>query len=163
VKVISVILGSDSDRDVYSDAEDMLNNFQIQFEKRIISAHRTPDILKEYVMDAEKRGVRVFITIAGMSAALPGVVASFTTRPVIGVPVAGKSPLFGLDSLFSIVQMPPGVPVATVSVNGGKNAALLAAEILALNDGDLAKELQSFREEQKNKTIQKDQQFQSNT
>ena len=157
---VAVILGSDSDMKIFEKVSSVLNDFEISFEQRIISAHRTPKILKEYVEDAEKRGVKIFIAIAGMAAALPGVIASLTTVPTIGVPVALNSPVMGFDSIFSILQMPPGVPVATVAVNGGQNAALLAVEILALNDQTLSNKLKSFRESQKQKVRAKDKQFQ---
>jgi 5-(carboxyamino)imidazole ribonucleotide mutase len=157
---VSVILGSDSDVSIYEKVAAVLTDLDITFDKRIISAHRTPDILKEYVTGAQKEGVKVFIAIAGMSAALPGVIASFTTRPVIGVPVALNSSVMGFDSIFSMLQMPPGVPVATVAVNGGKNAGLLAAQILALEDETLSDKLKSFKKAQKENVVMKDQDFQ---
>jgi 5-(carboxyamino)imidazole ribonucleotide mutase len=159
MSVVSIILGSDSDIDVFKKASSVLEEFGIPYERRIISAHRTPEILKDYVEDARSRGVKVFIAMAGMSAALPGVVASLTTLPVIGVPVALNSTLLGFDSLLSMVQMPPGVPVATVAVNGGKNAALLAVEILALSDSELAQKLDAYRAEQQASIIEKDTRF----
>jgi 5-(carboxyamino)imidazole ribonucleotide mutase len=159
LKTVSVILGSDSDRDIYSGIAATLSDFGILHEKRIISAHRTPDILKKYIAEAEKKGIRIFIAVAGMAAALPGVIASFTTLPVIGVPVAHSSPVMGMDSLLSMVQMPPGVPVATVALNGGKNAAILAVEILALSDEGLAKKVKELREKQRQKVIEKDTTF----
>ncbi len=157
---VAVILGSDSDIEIYEKISAVLTDFDIPFDKRIISAHRTPDVLKEYVTDAQKNGVKVFIAIAGMAAALPGVIASFTTRPVIGVPVALKSSVMAFDSVFSMLQMPPGVPVATVAVNGGMNAGLLAAEILALEDKAISDKLLSFKQAQKEKVVMKDQDFQ---
>jgi 5-(carboxyamino)imidazole ribonucleotide mutase len=160
---VAVILGSDSDAEVFDKVSAVLSDFEISFDQRIISAHRTPDMLKKYVTDAQKNGVKVFIAIAGMAAALPGVIASFTTRPVIGVPVALKSPVMAFDSIFSMLQMPPGVPVATVAVNGGMNAGLLAAEILALEDKDLSDKLLSFKKAQKEKVVMKDQDFQMRT
>jgi 5-(carboxyamino)imidazole ribonucleotide mutase len=159
VSAISIILGSNSDIEVFDGASSILKDFGIPFEKRIISAHRTPDLLKDYVTEAEKRGVMVFIAIAGMAAALPGVVASYTTLPVIGVPVALNSPAMGLDALFSVVQMPPGIPVATVALNGGRNAAILAAEILALTDQGIGDKLKDFREKQRRSIVQKDTAF----
>ncbi len=156
---VSVILGSDSDRDIYSGIASTLNGFGIPHEKRIISAHRTPDILEKYVAEAEKKGIRIFIAVAGMAAALPGVIASLTTLPVIGVPVAHSSPVMGMDSLLSMVQMPPGVPVATVALNGGRNAAIVAAEILALSDEYLARKVKELREAQRQKVIEKDNAF----
>ena len=112
------------------------------------------------MQDAEGRGIKVFIAIAGMAAALPGVIASFTILPVIGVPVAQKSPLMGFDSLFSMVQMPPGVPVASVAINGGKNAALLAVQIIALSDAKVSEKLKSYREELRASVHLKDQRLQ---
>ena len=156
---VSVILGSDSDRDIYSGIASTLNDFGIPHEKRIISAHRTPDILEKYVAEAEKKGIRIFIAVAGMAAALPGVIASLTTLPVIGVPVAHSSPVMGMDSLLSMVQMPPGVPVATVALNGGKNAAILAAEILAFSDESLSRKVKELREMQRQRVIEKDNAF----
>lgn len=156
---VSVILGSDSDRDIYSGIAATLNDFGIPHEKRIISAHRTPDILEKYIAEAEKRGIRIFIAVAGMAAALPGVIASLTTLPVIGVPVAHSSPVMGMDSLLSMVQMPPGVPVATVALNGGKNAAILAAEILAFSDESLSRKVKELREMQRQRVIEKDNAF----
>jgi 5-(carboxyamino)imidazole ribonucleotide mutase len=160
VNIISVILGSDSDIEIYKDVASVLKDFDIPFEKRIISAHRTPDELREYVGGAEQRGIKVFITIAGMAAALPGVVASFTTLPVIGVPVALRSPVMGFDSLFSMLQMPPGIPVATVAINGGKNAALLAAQILGNSNPSISEQLKSYREDLRKRVHIKNQKFQ---
>ena len=156
---ISVILGSDSDKDVYSGIASTLNDLGLSHEKRIISAHRTPDILKAYVAEAEAKGISIFIAVAGMAAALPGVIASFTTCPVIGVPVVSVSSAMGMDSLFSMVQMPPGVPVATVALGGGRNAAILAAEILSLSDTELAEKLKPAREKQRQNLIDKDTAF----
>jgi 5-(carboxyamino)imidazole ribonucleotide mutase len=160
MKRVSVILGSDSDLDICADAVAVLDELRIHHEKRILSAHRTPDELASYVRSAEKNGVLVFIAIAGMAAALPGVVAACTTLPVIGVPVAGKSSVMGFDSLLSMVQMPPGVPVAVVALNGGKNAALLAAEILALGDPSISTSLKSYREKLKKGVLEKNRKLQ---
>ncbi len=156
---IAVILGSDSDRNVFEKIARVLVEFDISYEQRIISAHRTPDALRDYVLEADSRGVKVFIAVAGMAAALPGVVASFTTKPVIGVPAASESPVLGFDSVFSILQMPPGVPVAAVAVNGGKNAALLSIEILAISNKTLAERLIAFRRRQKETVREKDDTF----
>lgn len=156
---VSVVLGSDSDREIFSGLASVFNELGVSYEKRIISAHRTPDILKHYIESAVERGIKVFIAVAGMSAALPGVIASLTTVPVIGVPVALGSPAMGLDALLSMVQMPPGVPVATVALNGGKNAALLAAEILALNDENLGNRLKAYREKQRQNVMDRDTAF----
>ncbi len=154
---IAIILGSDSDLPILNSITETLNFFEISFEKRVISAHRTPDILEKYVKEIESNGTEVVIAVAGMSAALPGVVAALTTLPVIGVPAYKDGGAFGgLDALLSIVQMPPGVPVAAVSVNGGKNAALLAVRILAINDGKIKKRLDEYIELQRKKVIEKD-------
>ncbi len=152
-------MGSDSDKAIYHEVSSVLMKFGISFEARIISAHRTPDILAEYVRTAANSGVRIFIAIAGMAAALPGAVASYTTRPVIGVPVASSSPVLGFDSLLSMLQMPPGVPVATVTINGGRNAALLTAEILATSDPSIETKLIAYKKEMANGVLQKDRQL----
>lgn len=157
---VAVVLGSDSDIAIYERVRKVLSTLGVSFERRIISAHRTPDMLRKYAVEAESRGVKVFIAAAGMAAALPGVIASYTGLPVIGVPVASSSPVCGFDSLLSILQMPPGVPVACVSINGGENAALLAAQILALADDSLKKRLLSYREEMRRKARDKDRKFQ---
>ena len=140
-------MGSTSDWEVMSAAADTLEQFGVEFEKRVVSAHRTPDLLVEYAKSARERGVQVIIAGAGGAAHLPGMVASMTPLPVVGVPVKSRA-LNGLDSLLSIVQMPAGVPVATVAINGAKNAALIAVSILALNDEELAARLDAFRAEQ---------------
>lgn len=156
---VAVVLGSDSDMEVFRKVSQVLDDFGISYDRRILSAHRTPDLLKDHVLQAEREGTRVFIAIAGMSAALPGVIASHTIRPVIGVPVASSSPVLGFDAMLSMVQMPPGIPVAAVSVNGGMNAGLLAVEILALEDPSLAEKLRSFRAKQSEKTAARDDEF----
>ena len=140
-------MGSTSDWDVSSDAAATLAQFGVEFEKRVVSAHRTPDLLVEYAKTAKSRGLEVIIAGAGGAAHLPGMVASMTALPVIGVPVKSRA-LNGLDSLLSIVQMPGGVPVATVAINGAKNAALIAVSILALKDEALAARLEMFRAKQ---------------
>lgn len=140
-------MGSTSDWDVMSDAAATLAQFGVEFEKRVVSAHRTPDLLVEYAKTAKSRGLEVIIAGAGGAAHLPGMVASMTALPVIGVPVKSRA-LNGLDSLLSIVQMPGGVPVATVAINGAKNAALIAVSILALKDEALAARLEIFRAKQ---------------
>lgn len=140
-------MGSTSDWDVMSDAAATLVQFGVEFEKRVVSAHRTPDLLVEYAKTAKSRGLEVIIAGAGGAAHLPGMVASMTALPVIGVPVKSRA-LNGLDSLLSIVQMPGGVPVATVAINGAKNAALIAVSILALKDEALAARLEMFRAKQ---------------
>lgn len=140
-------MGSTSDWDVMSDAAATLAQFGVEFEKRVVSAHRAPDLLVEYAKTAKSRGLEVIIAGAGGAAHLPGMVASMTALPVIGVPVKSRA-LNGLDSLLSIVQMPGGVPVATVAINGAKNAALIAVSILALKDEALAARLEMFRAKQ---------------
>ena len=140
-------MGSTSDWDVMSDAAATLAQFGVEFEKRVVSAHRTPDLLVEYAKTAKSRGLEVIIAGAGGAAHLPGMVASMTALPVIGVPVKSRA-LNGLDSLLSIVQMPGGVPVATVAINGAKNAALIAESILALKDEALAARQEMFRAKQ---------------
>ena len=140
-------MGSTSDWDVMSDAAATLAQFGVEFEKRVVSAHRTPDLLVEYAKTAKSRGLEVIIAGAGGAAHLPGMVASMTALPVIGVPVKSRA-LNGLDSLLSIVQMPGGVPVATVAINGAKNAALIAVSILSVKDEALAARLEMFRAKQ---------------
>ena len=137
-------MGSTSDYEVMADAVAMLEQFGVEYEKRVVSAHRTPDLLGEYARTARNRGLGVIIAGAGGAAHLPGMVAAMTTLPVVGVPVKSRA-LNGLDSLLSIVQMPAGVPVATTAINGAKNAALIAVSILALQDAALAEKLEAFR------------------
>ena len=140
-------MGSTSDLEVMSPALKTLEEFGVEFEKRVISAHRTPDLMCEYAKSARSRGIGVIIAGAGGAAHVAGVVAGMTTVPVIGVPIQTKT-LGGLDSLLSIVQMPGGVPVATMAINGAKNAALLAVEILALSDENLLSQLEEYRNKQ---------------
>ncbi len=144
---VGVIMGSTSDYEVMTDAVKMLEEFGVEYEKRVVSAHRTPDLMFEYAKTAEDRGIGVIIAGAGGAAHLPGMVAAMTTLPVIGVPVKSRA-LNGLDSLLSIVQMPGGVPVATTAINGAKNAALIAVSILALQDKTLNVRLKEFRKNQ---------------
>jgi 5-(carboxyamino)imidazole ribonucleotide mutase len=145
---VSVLTGSPSDLETVGKAEAQLNALGIPAEVKVLSAHRTPDWTVDYVKDAESRGVEVFIACAGMAAHLAGVVASHTHRPVIGVPLASGA-LSGLDSLLSTVQMPPGVPVATVGVDGTRNAAFLAARILSLKHPEIQTRLNRAAEEQR--------------
>lgn len=140
-------MGSTSDWEVMSVAADMLDELGIEYEKRVVSAHRTPQLMYDYATTARERGIGVIIAGAGGAAHLPGMTAAMTSLPVIGVPVKSRA-LNGLDSLLSIVQMPAGVPVATVAINGAKNAALIAASILSLQDSALAERLDSFRRRQ---------------
>lgn len=146
---VGIVMGSRSDEPVMKNAEETLRGLGVEVETRVLSAHRTPDALRDWVADAERRGARVFVAGAGAAAHLPGVVASLTTRPVIGVPlVAPNAIASGLDALLSIVQMPRGVPVATVAVGetGAANAGILAAEILATGDEALAGRVRMLRE-----------------
>ena len=145
-------MGSASDLEVMSAAMETLAEFGVDFEKRVISAHRTPDLMFEYAKTAKERGIGVIIAGAGGAAHVAGVVAGLTTVPVIGVPVRTQM-MGGLDSLLSIVQMPGGIPVATVAINGSKNAALLAVEILALGDEELGKKLEEYRKKQTEKVL----------
>ncbi len=140
-------MGSTSDYEVMSAAVETLESFGVEFEKRVVSAHRTPDLLVEYAKSARSRGLEVIIAGAGGAAHLPGMVASMTSLPVIGVPVKSRA-LSGLDSLLSIVQMPAGVPVATTAINGAKNAALIAISILSLADSELRSKYDAFRAQQ---------------
>ena len=149
--IISIIMGSTSDLPVMEKAAKFLDEMGIFFEMNAFSAHRTPQEVEAFARSAEERGLKVIIAGAGMAAALPGVVAASTTLPVIGVPIKGM--LDGLDAMLSIVQMPPGIPVATVGVNGAQNAAILAAEMLALSDADLAKRLRDYKEDLKQKIV----------
>lgn len=141
--VVGIIMGSDSDLPVMSKAAEMLDELKVPYELSIVSAHRTPDKLYHYAKTAKENGIKVIIAGAGGAAHLPGMVASMTTLPVIGVPVQTKA-LGGVDSLYSIVQMPPGIPVATVAINGALNAALLAAKILGTNDEELSKRIEDY-------------------
>lgn len=140
---IGVIMGSDSDWPTMKAACDILDEFEVPYEKQVVSAHRTPDDMSEYGKSARKRGIQVIIAGAGGAAHLPGMTAAHTTLPVIGVPVK-TSTLSGLDSLYSIVQMPPGVPVATVAIGKAGNAALLAIRMLSMEDENLAKKLEKY-------------------
>ena len=144
---VAVIMGSASDWETMKHACDMLDQFEVPYVKQVISAHRTPELMAEFAHGARVNGLKVIIAGAGGAAHLPGMVASMTTLPVVGVPVKSKA-LNGLDSLLSIVQMPAGVPVATVAINGAKNAALVAVSILALHDEALALALEDFRRRQ---------------
>ena len=143
--IVSIIMGSDSDLPIMQDAALLLEEMEISFEISIISAHRTPDIVFDYAKKTQDRGVKVIIAGAGGAAHLAGIVAALTPLPVIGVPILGKS-FNGFDSLLSMVQMPSGIPVATVAVNAAKNAAILAAKILALNDQDLNQKLVEYQQ-----------------
>ena len=144
-------MGSTSDLPVMEKAAKFLDEMEIPFEMNALSAHRTPDEVEQFAREAEGRGVKVIIAGAGMAAALPGVIAASTTLPVIGVPIKGM--LDGLDAMLSIIQMPPGIPVATVGVNGALNAAILAAEMMALSDKELAAKLKAYKQGLKEKIV----------
>ncbi len=154
---VAVIMGSDSDLPVVAETLKVFDKFSIKYSVNIASAHRTSEFVKQCVNDAINNGVKVFIAVAGMSAALPGVVASETILPVIGVPMESKA-LAGMDALFSIAQMPPSIPVACVSIGkaGAKNAAILALEILALNNKNISEQLVQYRKEMKEQILNKD-------
>ena len=141
---VGIIMGSDSDLPIMEDAIKILNEFGIGYEVKVLSAHRTPNQHAEYSRTAVSRGLKVIIAAAGGAAHLPGVTAAQTTLPVIGVPIKGKS-LEGMDSLLSIVQMPPGIPVATVAINGAKNAAILAVSILSIANSNISKKLIEYK------------------
>ncbi len=141
--LVSIIMGSTSDLPVMEKACKWLDDNEIPFEVNALSAHRTPDAVEAFAKGAKARGVKVIIAAAGMAAALPGVIAASTPLPVIGVPIKGM--LDGLDAMLSIIQMPPGIPVATVGVNGAQNAAILAAQMIALNDDDVAAKVDAWK------------------
>lgn len=141
--IVSIIMGSTSDLPILKKAADFLNQMKVPFEMNALSAHRTPLEVEEFARNAQARGIKVIIAAAGMAAALPGVIAAMTPIPVIGIPI--NSTLSGMDALYSIVQMPPGISVATVGINAGMNAAVMAVQILALGDSELAKRYDSYR------------------
>ena len=147
--IVRIIMGSTSDLPVLEKAAQYLDDMEIPFEMNALSAHRTPQEVEQFAREAKSRGIKVIIAAAGMAAALPGVIAANTTLPVIGVPVKGM--LDGLDAMLSIIQMPPGIPVATVGVNGGLNAAILATEMLALSDEGIAQKVADYKENLKKK------------
>ncbi len=149
--IVSIIMGSTSDMPVMEKAAQFFDSMEIPFEMNALSAHRTPTEVEQFAKEAKGRGIKVIIAGAGMAAALPGVIAANTTVPVIGVPIKGM--LDGLDAMLSIIMMPPGIPVSTVGVNGAQNAAILAAEMLALADSDLDKKLTAYKEGLKEKIV----------
>lgn len=149
---IGLIMGSKSDYTVMKDTVEVLEAFGVDYEKKVVSAHRTPDLLYEYAKTAKERGIKVIIAAAGGAAHLPGMTAAITTLPVVAVPIK-TSTLNGVDSLLSIVQMPSGIPVGTMAINGAKNAALYAISILALEDEALAKKLEDFRSKQTSEVL----------
>ncbi|HJX70404.1 MAG TPA: 5-(carboxyamino)imidazole ribonucleotide mutase [Bacteroidales bacterium] len=148
---VSIIMGSKSDLPVMEQAAKILDELEIPFEIFALSAHRTPEKVEEFARNAKAKGIRVIIAAAGMAAHLPGVIASMTTLPVIGVPI--NASLDGMDALLAIVQMPPGIPVATVGIDAAQNAGILAAQMLALGDEKIAERLKSFREGLKSKVL----------
>ncbi|MCQ2198825.1 MAG: 5-(carboxyamino)imidazole ribonucleotide mutase [Paludibacteraceae bacterium] len=148
---VSIIMGSTSDLPIMEKAAKVLDQFEIPFEMNALSAHRTPSEVEDFAKNAAGRGVKVVIAAAGMAAALPGVIAAQTTLPVIGVPI--NSTLDGMDALLSIVQMPPGIPVATVGINGAMNAGLLAVQMLSLSDDELAKKFAEYKSSLKEKIV----------
>jgi len=149
--LVSIIMGSTSDLQVMEEAAKVLNELQIPFEMNAFSAHRTPEKVEEFAKMAAGRGIKVIIAGAGMAAHLPGVIAAMTPLPIIGVPI--KASLDGLDSLLAIVQMPPGIPVATVAINGARNAGILAAQIIATGNEELMMKMVAFKEDLKDKII----------
>jgi 5-(carboxyamino)imidazole ribonucleotide mutase len=157
--IVSIIMGSTSDLPVMEKAAEILNNFRIPFEMNALSAHRTPEEVEKFAKNAESRGIKVIIAAAGMAAHLPGVIAAMTPLPVIGVPI--KASLEGLDSIFSILQMPPGIPVATVGVNAAQNAGILAAQIVATGDKKIMEEVIKYKESLKKKIVQANEELKS--
>ena len=156
---VGIVMGSDSDMPIMAQAADFLDKMGIDYEMTIISAHREPDIFFNYAKSAEEKGFKVIIAGAGKAAHLPGMCAALFPMPVIGIPMK-TSDLGGVDSLYSIVQMPSGIPVATVAINGGKNAGILAAKFLATSDPELLAKLKAYSEEMKNEVVGKDEKLQ---
>ena len=156
---VGIVMGSDSDMPIMAQAADFLDKMGIDYEMTIISAHREPDIFFNYAKSAAEKGFKVIIAGAGKAAHLPGMCAALFPMPVIGIPMK-TSDLGGVDSLYSIVQMPSGIPVATVAINGGKNAGILAAKILATSDPELLAKLKAYSEEMKNEVVAKDEKLQ---
>jgi 5-(carboxyamino)imidazole ribonucleotide mutase len=157
--IVSIIMGSTSDLPVMEKAAEILNSFRIPFEMNALSAHRTPEEVEKFAKNAESRGIKVIIAAAGMAAHLPGVIASMTPVPVIGVPI--KASLEGLDSIFSILQMPPGIPVATVGVNAAQNAGILAAQIIATGDKEIMAAVVKYKESLKKKIVEANEELKS--
>lgn len=152
---VAIIMGSDSDLKVMKEAAEILEYFDIEYELTIVSAHRTPERMFQYASNAIEKGIKVIIAGAGGAAHLPGMIASLTSIPVIGVPIKSSTSLEGLDSLLSIVQMPPGIPVATVGINGSKNAGILACQILGTQNNLLLDKLEKYKKDIKNQVISK--------
>ena len=149
--IVSIIMGSTSDLPVMEKAAKFLDDMEIPFEMNALSAHRTPSEVEQFAREAQGRGIKVILAAAGMAAALPGVIAANTTIPVIGIPIKGM--LDGLDAMLSIIQMPPGIPVATVGVNAAQNAAIIATQILALSDPEIAKRNAAYKASLKDKIV----------
>ncbi|MBS1927416.1 MAG: 5-(carboxyamino)imidazole ribonucleotide mutase [Ferruginibacter sp.] len=149
-----IIMGSKSDLDVMKGAADLLDQLGVKYEMTVVSAHRTPDRMRTYALGAKARGIKVIIAGAGGAAHLPGMVASYTTLPVIGVPIKSSNSIDGWDSVLSILQMPTGVPVATVALNGAKNAGILAAQILGVADAELGERLATFKKDLERQVIE---------
>lgn len=152
--LVGVVMGSESDLKIMKDAAEVLGHLGVEFELTVVSAHRTPQRMIEYAETAKARGLKIIIAGAGGAAHLPGMIASVTTLPVIGVPVKSSNSIDGWDSVLSILQMPGGVPVATVALNGAKNAGILAAQIIALSNSDVAQKLTVYKQELKDKVQQ---------
>lgn len=153
--LVGIVMGSDSDLAVMQATADILKQFEIDFELTIVSAHRTPQRLMQYAEAARRRGLQVIVAGAGGAAHLPGMIASVTTLPVIGVPIKSSNSIDGWDSVLSILQMPNGVPVATVALNGAKNAGILAAQIISIADASIAEKLYHFKDKMKQEVIEK--------
>ena len=151
---VGIIMGSSSDLSVMQSAGEILAEFGIAFETAVVSAHRTPELMMQYALEARGRGLEVIIAGAGGAAHLPGMVASITTLPVIGVPIKSSNSIDGWDSILSILQMPSGIPVATVALNGARNAGILAASILGTKDAKIAKKLEAYKVELKKKVVE---------
>lgn len=156
---VAIVMGSDSDLEKMSEASRILDEFQIENEVQVLSAHRTPQETADFALNAQKRGIKVIIAAAGGAAALPGTIAALTILPVIGVPIKSKS-LEGIDSLLSIVQMPPGIPVATVGIDSATNAGILAAVIIAVTDERTAVKVRKYKEQVKLKNLKKNSKLQ---
>ncbi len=154
--MVAIIMGSKSDWSVMEQAAVVLKSLNVHCSARIISAHRTPDAMRDFAQHARQKGIRVIIAGAGGAAHLPGMVASYTTLPVIGVPVKSSNSIDGWDSVLSILQMPNGVPVATVALNGAKNAGILAAQIMSLQDAALAERLEAFKQQMEREVLESD-------
>lgn len=152
--IVGVVMGSDSDWPTMKEATEILDHFDVSYEKRVVSAHRTPDVMAEYGKEARSRGLQIIIAGAGGAAHLPGMLASHTTLPVIGVPIK-TSALGGVDSLYSIVQMPNGIPVATVAIGKAKNAGLLAVRMLGMNNESLSEKLKTYHKQMADESMKK--------